>query len=83
MPTMLRERNSEVRIWMNNRANELKGNASTIDDFVKRSQSLKVTQKLLPRYRQRLLVIMSLTGIMEENKIEIKKDDKMDISDSI
>jgi hypothetical protein len=42
VPMMLMARNKEVCEWMGNSANQLKGQSPNIDDFVKKSQSLKM-----------------------------------------
>jgi hypothetical protein len=44
MPSMISKRNEEVRIWMAQSANSLKGQAPNIDEFVRRSNILKQIQ---------------------------------------
>ena len=38
-------------IRMNNATNLLKGSGANIDEFVKRSNNLKIVQRLLPKYK--------------------------------
>ena len=41
MPTMLRNKNREVKEWLQQSVNSLKGVTTNIDDFVKQSMALK------------------------------------------
>jgi hypothetical protein len=49
IPEMLKTRNKEIKDWMSNQSNLLKGNAPNIEEFVQKSNILKETIKLLPR----------------------------------
>jgi hypothetical protein len=53
IPEMLKTRNKEIKDWMSNQSNLLKGNAPNIEEFVQKSNILKETIKLLPRYKRK------------------------------
>lgn len=67
---------------MNNAANLLKGSGANIDEFVKRSNNLKVVQKQLPKYKQKFSDIQHIRNIIIENKFEMKKEDVSAIIDT-
>ncbi|KAL4487471.1 hypothetical protein ABPG72_006991 [Tetrahymena utriculariae] len=75
MPEMIRLRNIEVKDWMNNAANLFKGGGANIDEFVKRSNNLKVVQRQLPKYKQKFSDIQHIRNIIIENKFDMKKED--------
>lgn len=79
---MIKQRNAEVKEWMNNAANLLKGSGANIDEFVKRSNNLKIVQKQLARYKQKLSDIQHIRNIVFDNKFEMKKEDIAAIVDT-
>lgn len=60
---------------MNNAANLLKGGGANIDEFVKRSNNLRIVQKHLPKYKQKFYDIQQMRNIIIDNKFEMKKED--------
>jgi hypothetical protein len=74
VPAMLKHRNDVIREWMAQQSNLLKGSAPNIDEFVKRSNYLKETTRLLPRFRRKFQDIDHIRTIFYEFKFELKKE---------
>ena len=73
---MLRVKNKEVKEWLQQSVNSLKGVTTNIDDFVRQSMALKQIQKKFPQYKMKVQLIGHLYTIMDGYGIEVKKEDK-------
>jgi len=78
MPSMIRERNEEIRKTMKDYNDLLKGKAPNIDEFVKRQNALKTIIRRLPRIKDRFGEINHIFNIADV-KFEMKKEDKQNI----
>lgn len=55
--------------------NILKGGGANIDEFVKRSNNLKIIQKQLPKYKMMFNDVQHVRNIILDNKFDFKKED--------
>ncbi len=53
----------------------LKSGGQNIDEFVKRSNNLKIIQKYLPKYKMMFNDVQHVRNIILDNKFEMKKED--------